>query len=522
MTNHHHPSPQVKATRALVIGGGIAGLIAARVLSDYYDQVQIVERDLLLEQPNLRAGTPQAFHIHRVVGRGQSCLDRLFPNFTSELIERGAVSTKNKKVQVVNFAGHFIVPAEEEASVSRALREWTIRQRVQAISNVSFSTGLDVVGLNRDAEHTRITGVHVRQRGQMEQPSLLEADLVIDASGYSTKLTQWLQALGYDVPEPERLTSDIGYSSRYYKVSPQFAQEWAGIRIAGQPSLGIRTANGHILSDNTWGIIFFGAAGHYPSTDPDKFDQQLRQITGPQLADMLQTEAEPITPIRGFRVAECILQNFDQMANWPAGLLVIGDAFCRLDPIYAHGISVAALQAEMLATHLKEQQRNPQRDFELRVLKSMREAAQPAWWLDAIIDLSWAGVTYSGQEPPKAVTLLQRYLELYIQEATKNMIGYLKQESSDENTPPPPPDPFSIQPSILSYVLVIDLVLSPNVIFNAITYRLLLDVEAKQEGPHLLQNITEQYKSSLEKILNEVIPHFSLPFMSQPADAVAD
>src|SRR5579872_3881947 len=92
MTNHHLPSPQVKVTRALVIGGGIAGLIAARVLSDYYDQVQIVERDLLLEQPNLRAGTPQAFHIHRVVGRGQSCLDRLFPNFTSELIGTAALN----------------------------------------------------------------------------------------------------------------------------------------------------------------------------------------------------------------------------------------------------------------------------------------------------------------------------------------------------------------------------------------------------------------------------------------------
>lgn len=522
MANNHLASTEAKMTRALVIGGGMAGLMSARVLSDYYDQVQIVERDLLPEQPDLRTGTPQAFHIHRVVGRGQSSLDRLFPNLTSELIERGAVSTKNKKAQIVNSTDRFIIPAQEEANAHRALREWAIRQRVQAIPNVSFSTGLDVVGLNIDSEYTRITGLQVRQRGQTKQSSILDADLVVDASGYSTKLTQWLQALGYDVPEPERLTSDIGYSSRYYKVSPQFAQEWAGMQIVGQPSKEIKTAYGLMQPNNTWGVILFGAAGHYPSIDPDEFNQQLRQITGPELADILQAEAEPITPIRGFRVAECSLQNFDQMANWPTGLLVIGDAFCRLDPIYGHGISVAALQAEMLATQLKKQQSNPQPDFELRVLKSMREAAQPAWWLDAIVDLSWAGVTYSGQEPPKAATLLQRYLDLYVQEATKNMIKDLEQTNSNNNRPPSAPDPFSPQPSMLSYVLVIDLVLSPTVIFNAITYRLLLNAEAKQEGPHLLQNATEQYKLSLEEILNEVIPKFSLPFMSQQTDTAAD
>ncbi|GHO99754.1 hypothetical protein KSF_098020 [Reticulibacter mediterranei] len=94
---------------SLVIGAGIAGLLAARALSEHYEQVQIVERDILPEHPEYRAGTPQSFHLHRLISRGRTVLEVLFPNLISELLERGAASTANKGMHFVNQFGQFTI-----------------------------------------------------------------------------------------------------------------------------------------------------------------------------------------------------------------------------------------------------------------------------------------------------------------------------------------------------------------------------------------------------------------------------
>ncbi len=62
-----------------------------------------------------------------------------------------------------------------------------------------------------------------------------------------------------------------------------------------------------------------------------------------------------------------------------------------------------------------------------------------------------------------------------------------------------------------------ELLLPLQVVFNATTYQLLLEIEAAQEGPHRLQELTDEYHLLLGEILNEILPTFSLPFMSAPA-----
>lgn len=75
---------------ALVIGGSMAGLLAARVLLNHFDRVTIVERDRLLEQPTLRQGVPQASHVHVLLTQGQRILEQLFPGLEAELTAAGA------------------------------------------------------------------------------------------------------------------------------------------------------------------------------------------------------------------------------------------------------------------------------------------------------------------------------------------------------------------------------------------------------------------------------------------------
>ncbi|GHO92821.1 hypothetical protein KSF_028690 [Reticulibacter mediterranei] len=377
------PQTHESGTQALVLGAGIAGLFAARVLAEYYDQVCVVERDTLPEEPGNRPGTPQAFHLHRLLFRGDVIIERLFPGYVDELLERGAFSSENKIFTAINEYGRqdtpFLLKQGKDASCSRALLEWTLRRRVQALANVRFLTGLEVIGFHTLPDQTCVDGIYVRSRGQLGQHEVLMADLVVDARGRSSKTSQWVQELGYDVPEPERLKSALGYSTCYYKVSPQFAQKRAGIIIEGQPERKIRTSYSSMIEKDRFGVILFSAGGFYPPTDSEGFDQGLRQLLSQELADVLQEEAEPVTQPRGYRILECLRQHYEQMERWPSGLLVMGDAFCNVDPIYGQGMSMAAIEAEMLGTCLREQRELPQLDFEHRFFQCIQGAIEAAW-----------------------------------------------------------------------------------------------------------------------------------------------
>ena len=71
--------------RAVVVGAGMAGLPAARVLADYFEQVIVLERDSLPLDAAYRAGTPQAWHTHALLRGGQQALGELFPGFEQDL-----------------------------------------------------------------------------------------------------------------------------------------------------------------------------------------------------------------------------------------------------------------------------------------------------------------------------------------------------------------------------------------------------------------------------------------------------
>jgi 2-polyprenyl-6-methoxyphenol hydroxylase-like FAD-dependent oxidoreductase len=80
------------ATRnhAIVIGGGLAGLLTARVLSGHFGEVTLVDRDVL-PQSEPRKGVPQGQHVHALLSKGQEILSQLFPDLMPALIAGGAV-----------------------------------------------------------------------------------------------------------------------------------------------------------------------------------------------------------------------------------------------------------------------------------------------------------------------------------------------------------------------------------------------------------------------------------------------
>ncbi|UVI33061.1 NAD(P)/FAD-dependent oxidoreductase [Paenibacillus spongiae] len=417
MTETNLAVTEGNSKRAIIIGGGIGGLLTAKVLSGYYGEVLIVDKDDLPEKPENRSGTPQDFQPHRLTPRGSMIMNRLFPGFNNDLLASGAPSSLNKIAHLSNpYGSHAMPNPEDEATFSRALLEWVFRERVKKIPNVRFLLKQDVIGLLTNSKQTAVTGITVRDRGQSRQQKTFAGDLVLDASGRSSKLVIWLQELGYTIPRPDILKVSLGYSTRHYRIPSHLAEKWDVIRVDGNPVKKEFTGVFSIVEDNRAEMLLWGAGGRYPSTKAEEFEQTVAHLADPFIAEVLQG-LEPLTSPRGYRISELSRQHFEQMEKWPSGLLVLGDALCNFDPIYGLGMTMAAIEAEMLEQCLIEQRANPTPHFEQKVLQRLQDAIEPAWWLNCVSDLQWSGVEYRGQ-PLEGIDFAQKYFNLFLQEAT--------------------------------------------------------------------------------------------------------
>ncbi|MFE5321977.1 NAD(P)/FAD-dependent oxidoreductase [Paenibacillus sp. NPDC056579] len=421
-----------KEGKAIIMGGSMAGLLTARVLSDLFEDVVIVDRDEFPDEPVNRAGTPHANHPHRLLQRGKVIFEELFPGYTDELHRNGAFAREGKTVHFTNQYGTLEMPeTEKDMGFSRALFEWVIRQRISALANVRFLPRHEVSGLQSSADGTSVTGVYVRERGKTGEAEALVADLVVDASGRSSKVVPWLQSLGYEVPEAERLKVSLGYSTRHYKLSAQHADRWSVILVDAVPAKKIGTGALGTIENQIAEVSLYCAGGEaYPTTDADRYEEEAARLLSPVLADVLK-ELEPVGNPRGYRVPECFRQHFEQMSSWPSGLFVLGDAFCNFDPIYGQGMTIAAIEAQLLGKCLQEQRCKPKRNFELDVFAQIQKAIEPAWWMSLVADLRWSGVEYSGPASKKGIAFAQQYFDLYLGNAVGSGNGQLLEKYYD-------------------------------------------------------------------------------------------
>ncbi|MFD5827577.1 FAD-dependent oxidoreductase [Lentzea sp. NPDC060358] len=360
--------------KAVVIGGGIAGLLAARVLGESCEVV-VLERDELSERPEHRAGVPQGRHTHGLLVRGGELLEELFPGLRAELVAAGAVLADAGDVQILNPLGWLAktplgLPL---LSLSRPLLETGIRRRVDAeVRHGVHVTGLSVRGGAVD--------------GVLTRDGRVDADLVVDASGRSSKLSAWLAAAGVTVPEPEVVDSRTGYATRIYTAPEHFPVVYAESPSA--PDLPRGVAAMRVEGDRLM-VTAQGAAGDHPPRDPGGYQEFLDSLRVP-ISEML-ADAEPLTPVYLFARTASRRNAFEDVPGWPGGLVAIGDAVCAFNPVYGQGITVAAMQALLFRRH---------RDFGARGCRAFqREVAKVsrgAWAMSSASDRSWSEARRGG------------------------------------------------------------------------------------------------------------------------------
>ncbi|MEB3982645.1 FAD-dependent monooxygenase [Mycobacterium sp. 663a-19] len=391
---------------AVVLGASMAGLLAARSLSEFFDAVTVVERDPLPDSGAARRGVPQGRHLHGLLARGAQVLEELFPGILDQMVLDGAHYMDGSDLSRLHYdiGGHLMVRDGSATSVTaylatRPFLEEHVRARLRTIPNVTLLDEHDIVELTATPDNHRVTGARVVNRRNGEHATL-SADLVVDATGRAARTPTWLNGLGYDRPREDHVAVRLTYTSQLLRMAPDALHELGFVVgvVPGRPhGLGIL----HCEND-LWMFTVFGVAGHEP---PLGLSAMCEFVEGYAPARMLAAvrAAEPVGEPTRHRQPSSQWRRYDKMRRFPEGLLVVGDAICSFNPIYGQGMTVAALEALALRDCLLWGTRGLARHF-------FRAAAVPirqAWELSANPDLCLPEIDGT---PP----LLTRLLNVYV------------------------------------------------------------------------------------------------------------
>jgi 2-polyprenyl-6-methoxyphenol hydroxylase-like FAD-dependent oxidoreductase len=423
------PVPTPAGRHAIVIGGSMAGLLAARVLADHFDRVTIVDRDRLPVEAKFRDGVPQSRHLHALLKRGLSVLEELFPGLESELLAAGAVRLTGGdflRMSAAGWARRFDGPPLIAAT--RELIEWSVRSRTLQHPKVSLLPEQEVVGLLVTPNRPAVAGLQIRARGSHRHQKLIAAlygELVVDASGRGSKAPEWLESIGYPKPEETLINSFLGYASCVFAPGPGFHADWKVLMLGDKPPSMPRAGALFPIEGHRWMVTLAGYGRDYPPTNMAGFMEFARSLRSDILYQTIK-DAEPLSRISGFRSTLNQRRHFESLTRWPDNFLVLGDAACAFNPVYGQGMSVAAMTAVALKQGLQEHaQRRGSADltgFARQMQRAVAKASQGAWVIATGADARYP--TTEGRQPrfvDRAMhAYLDRVIEVSMQDATVN------------------------------------------------------------------------------------------------------
>lgn len=394
---------------AVVIGGSMAGILTARVLSDHFARVTVIERDRLPGAPDVRKGVPQARHLHAFWAGGMEVVERLLPGVGRDLLAAGAVPldlpTDMAWLTPANRWTQPFPATQRLVSATRALLEWTVRSHVEKIASITFRTEHEVTGLKLGPTGD-VSGLTMRGRTTGTTADL-DADLVVDASGRGSKLPEWLAALGLGTPEETTVDSFLGYATRTLAIPAGFSARWKAVYIQNAPPVQPRGGIMFPIEGNRWVLTLIGGGRDYPPTDEDGFRAFAASLRSPLLSDLLEV-AEPVSPIWGYRRTANRRRHYEKLPM-PGRLLVIGDSLCAFNPAYGQGLTVAAKEAEVLAAVLAGR-RTADLTRELAgAQRAIAARVKGPWMLSIGSDLRYP--TTVGARQTRMDKLVNRYLD---------------------------------------------------------------------------------------------------------------
>ncbi|MBE9062625.1 NAD(P)/FAD-dependent oxidoreductase [cf. Phormidesmis sp. LEGE 11477] len=372
-------SPLLK--RAIVIGGSIAGLLSAKVLSDYFEEVVIVERDVVARHPTERTGVPQSPQPHILLTHGYRLLKGFVPSLKDDLLAAGAVPIDwGQDFQSFVFGDWSAVSNEptglESFSCTRPLLEAVIRQHVEQLSNVRRLSPYRVEALVGSG--SKVTGIRCkRSKGETDEQTV-EADLVVDASGRSSNALTWLEAIGASVPACELVNAQLGYATQRYRIPDRWDEDWKVLLVTHRPPKLTKLGYLARVENNELIATLGGYCQQYPPLEQSEFLAFAQQLPSARFHEVI-SHLSPISEIKAYRATANRLYRYERLVTMPNGFIAIGDSVCALCPAYGQGLTTSAMSALTLRDWLLANAKKSQVGDSLTFQKQLAKQIKPAW-----------------------------------------------------------------------------------------------------------------------------------------------
>ena len=329
--------------------------------------------------------------MHGLLPGGLAALCELFPGFDRDLAAAGAVPIRIPADIHEELPGFDPFPRRDLGPrgycMSRPLLERVLRRRAHAAHNVVIRDSCRVLELIVSADGRGIVGARCASALGMRET--LQADLVVDASARGTLTLAALQAMGLGRPPETKVGVDIGYSTAIFEM-PEQRPDWRAVLTFADAPRDSRCGYLIPVEGKRWMACITQQRCQRPPADLAEFLDAAQRLRTPTIHAAIR-DAVPVAAPQRFSFPESSWRHYEALARFPQGLIPIGDAVCRFNPVYGQGMSVAATEASILASLLRRRadERAGLTGLEQEFLAEIRPWIAGAWSMSALPDLAF-------------------------------------------------------------------------------------------------------------------------------------